>query len=121
MESKALFNVEAEGYSCEAVEKYITTLKEQYKKVFDYAKATEANNEKLKKICRALKDENDALKSGAVSEEASDETPVEVAAAPAAENEKPEILADVADSTERISVLLSTLTEEVEALQAKIQ
>ena len=52
-----------EGYNCAQVEQYITVLKTEYKKVFEYAKGTEANNEKLKKICRSLSDENKALKA----------------------------------------------------------
>ena len=65
MENKDLFNKVQEGYSCDEVEQYINVLKAEYKKVFEYAKATEANNEKLKKICRALSDENKALKAAA--------------------------------------------------------
>lgn len=63
MENKDLFQKEQNGYNCEQVEQYITVLKTEYKKVFEYAKATEANNEKLKKICRSLSDENKALKA----------------------------------------------------------
>lgn len=62
MESKELFELSPNGYDCEQVEQYIELLKAQYKKLFDYAKATEANNEKLKKICRSLSNENKALK-----------------------------------------------------------
>lgn len=64
MENKDLFQRTQNGYNCEQVEQYITVLKTEYKKVFEYAKATEANNEKLKKICRSLSDENKALKAG---------------------------------------------------------
>lgn len=71
MENKDLFEITANGFDCEQVEQYITILKAQYKKVFEYAKATEANNEKLKKICRSLSDENKALKaSGATADAA---------------------------------------------------
>ncbi len=63
MESKELFEISPNGYDCEQVEQYIKLLKAQYKKLFDYAKATEANNEKLKKICRSLSTENKALKA----------------------------------------------------------
>lgn len=65
METKDLFQKSPDGFDCDQVEQYITILKTQYKKVFEYAKATEANNEKLKKICRALSDENKALKAAA--------------------------------------------------------
>lgn len=65
MENKDLFQKTQSGYNCEQVEKYISVLKAEYKKVFEYAKATEANNEKLKKICRSLSDENKALKGAA--------------------------------------------------------
>ena len=63
MESKELFEISPNGYDCEQVEQYITLLKTQYKKLFDYAKATEANNEKLKKICISLSAENKTLKA----------------------------------------------------------
>ena len=63
MENKDLFQKTPNGYNCEQVEQYISVLKKEYKKVFEYAKATEANNEKLKKICRSLSDENKALKA----------------------------------------------------------
>lgn len=67
MENKDLFQKASEGYNCEQVEQYINVLKAEYKKVFEYAKATEANNEKLKKICRSLSDENKALKANGIS------------------------------------------------------
>ncbi len=63
MENKELFQKTANGYNCEQVEQYINVLKAEYKKVFDYAKANEANNEKLKTICRSLSEENKALKA----------------------------------------------------------
>ncbi len=67
MESKELFELSPNGYDCEQVEQYIALLKAQYKKLFDYAKATEANNEKLKNICRSLSNENKALKAATVT------------------------------------------------------
>ncbi len=67
MDTKELFEISANGYDCEQVEQYVALLKAQYKKLFDYAKATEGNNEKLKKICRALSDENKALKASGVN------------------------------------------------------
>lgn len=63
MDTKELFERTVDGFNCDQVEQYITILKAQYKKVFDYAKAIEANNEKLKKICKVLSDENKALKA----------------------------------------------------------
>ncbi len=67
MENKDLFQKVNDGYKCDEVEQYISVLKAEYKKVFEYAKATEANNEKLKKICRALSDENKAFKANGAS------------------------------------------------------
>lgn len=104
MENKDLFQKAAEGYNCAQVEQYITVLKTEYKKVFEYAKATEANNEKLKKICRQLSDENKALKSGSVA------APV---AAPAAD---PALLASI----DRITKLSEEIAKENAALRAKI-
>ena len=103
MENKDLFNKVAEGYSCDEVEQYINILKAEYKKVFEYAKATESNNEKLKKICRALSDENKALK-------ANDEAAPE---APAAD-------ASILESVEKIAKLSEELAKENEALRNKI-
>lgn len=102
MENKDLFQKTAEGYNCAQVEQYITVLKTEYKKVFEYAKATEANNEKLKKICRQLSDENKALKAGGAA-----------AAAPAAD---PALLASI----DRITKLSEEIAKENAALRAKI-
>lgn len=74
MENKDLFQKVQNGYNCEQVEQYIAVLKAEYKKVFEYAKATESNNEKLKKICRSLSDENKALKAGGAAAGASVDT-----------------------------------------------
>ena len=104
MENKDLFQKVAEGYNCLHVEQYITQLKAEYKKVFEYAKATEANNEKLKKICRQLSEENKALKAGGVAP---------VAAARAAD---PAVLA----SFEKINKLSEEIIKENAALRAKI-
>lgn len=98
MDTKDLFERSPDGFDCDQVEQYITILKAQYKKVFEYAKATESNNEKLKKICRALSDENKALKAAAAAE------PV----APAAEE----------TSAEKILRLSKELAAEAEKLNA---
>lgn len=103
MENKDLFNKVQEGYSCDEVEQYINVLKAEYKKVFEYAKATEANNEKLKKICRALSDENKALKANG-------------AAAPEVASADASIL----ESVEKIAKLSDELAKENAALRSKI-
>ena len=102
MENKDLFQKVANGYNCEQVEQYINVLKAEYKKVFEYAKATEANNEKLKKICRALSDENKALKAAEV--------------APAADEKNP-----VVECLDRISKLAENLANETTALRSIIK
>lgn len=103
MENKDLFQRTSDGYNCEQVEQYITVLKTEYKKVFEYAKATEANNEKLKRICRALSDENKALKaSGASPAAASSADP------------------SVIESVEKIAKLSEEISKENAALRAKI-
>lgn len=100
MENKDLFQRVQDGYSCEQVEQYINVLKAEYKKVFEYAKATEANNEKLKNICRSLSEENKALKAaGTVPSASSDE---------------------LTASVERIAALCEDLTKENAALYALI-
>ncbi len=103
MESKALFRTEDQGYCREDVEKYIDRLKAEYKKVFEYAKATEATNEKLKNFCRTLSDENKALKANGAA----------AAAAPASN-------AEAIESAEKISSLITALSREAEALKAKL-
>ena len=102
MESKALFRTEDQGYCREDVEKYIDRLKAEYKKVFEYSKATEATNEKLKNFCRTLSDENKALKANGAA-----------AAAPASN-------AEAIESAEKISSLITALSREAEALKAKL-
>lgn len=106
MENKELFQITAEGYNCAQVEQYITVLKTEYKKVFEYAKAVEANNEKLKKICRSLSDENKALKAGG----AAAASPV---AAPAAD-------AALLASIDRITKLSEEIAKENAVLRSKI-
>lgn len=103
MENKDLFQKTAEGYNCAQVEQYINVLKTEYKKVFEYAKATEANNEKLKRICRQLSDENKSLKAGNAS-------------APAAPATDPAVLASI----ERIMKLSEEIAKENASLLAKI-
>lgn len=107
MENKELFQITAEGYNRNQVEQYITVLKTEYKKVFEYAKAVEANNEKLKKICRSLSDENKALKAGGAAAAAA---PV---AAPAVD---PALLASV----DRIMKLSEEIAKENAILRSKI-
>ena len=52
MDNKDLFRREENGYNTADVEKYINTLKTEYRRVFEYAKKNETDNEKLKRICR---------------------------------------------------------------------
>ncbi len=103
MENKELFQITAEGYNCAQVEQYITVLKTEYKKVFEYAKAVEANNEKLKKICRSLSDENKALKAGGAA-----------AASPVAD------AAALLASIDRITKLSEEIAKENAVLRSKI-
>ncbi len=100
MESKDLFQKVENGYSCQQVEQYINVLKAEYRKVFEYAKATEANNEKLKNICRSLSEENKALKANGTGTSAS--------------------TTDLTASVERIASLCEALTKENAALYALI-
>ena len=103
MENKDLFQKMQNGYNCEQVEQYITVLKAEYKKVFEYAKATEANNEKLKKICRSLSDENKALKANGVTPASSDDNTA------------------LSESLDRISKLAENLANETTALRSIIK
>lgn len=106
MENKELFQITAEGYNCAQVEQYITVLKTEYKKVFEYAKAVEANNEKLKKICRSLSDENKALKADGAAAPAA-------APAPAAD---PALLASI----DKIMKLSEEIAKENAIIRSKI-
>ncbi len=103
MENKDLFQKMQNGYNCEQVEQYITVLKAEYKKVFEYAKATEANNEKLKKICRSLSDENKALKANGAVPASSDNN------------------AAIGESLDRISKLAESLATETAALRSIVK
>ncbi len=100
MENMDLFVKVADGYDCDQVNQYIIMLKAEYKKVFDYAKGVEANNEKLKNICRSLSEENKALKASGAT------------AAPCAAN--------VADSIAKIEKLAAEITAEVKIAAEKI-
>lgn len=106
MENKELFQITAEGYNRDQVEQYISVLKAEYKKVFEYAKAVEANNEKLKKICRSLSDENKALKAGGAA----------AVAAPVAPAADPALLASV----DKIKMLSEEIAKENAVLRSKI-
>lgn len=103
MENKDLFQKTQNGYNCEQVEQYINVLKTEYKKVFEYAKATEANNEKLKKICRSLSDENKSLKANGAA-----------TAAPASAD--PALI----ESLNRIAALSEDIAKESAAIRDKI-
>lgn len=102
MDNKDLFQKVNDGYKCDEVEQYINVLKAEYKKVFEYAKATEANNEKLKKICRALSDENKAFKANGAT-----------ANAPVSSD------ADIIESIEKIAKLSEEIAKENAALRDK--
>lgn len=72
MDNKQLFQTSENGFDCDQVEQYINLLKNEYKKVFEYAKAVESNNDKLKSICRSLSEENKALKAAGGKAKAAD-------------------------------------------------
>lgn len=104
MDNKDLFRREENGYNTADVEKYINTLKTEYRRVFEYAKKNETDNEKLKRICRKMSEENKALKaSGATA----------VTAAPADNSAAME-------SVEKIARLCAALSAENAALKAKL-
>ncbi len=98
METKNLFRISNEGYNCEDVEQYIAALKTEYKKVYEYAKAAGVNNEKLKKICLALSEENKNLKSA----------------------ESSSVNADFVSDVENIVSLSEKISTESAALKAKL-
>lgn len=99
METKNLFRIAQDGYNCEDVEQYISALKKEYKKIYEYAKAIGSNNEKLKKICLALSNENKNLKSTI---------------------EGSSVESDLISDVENIASLSEKLSTESAALKAKI-
>lgn len=102
MENKDLFQKAQEGYNCDQVEQYINALKAEYKKVVEIAKATDATNKKLKKICASLSEENKAYKSGTT-------TPV-----------TPNTDDDVISSIDKIAALCDEIANENAVLRSKI-
>ena len=101
MENKDLFQITENGYNCEQVEQYINALKAEYTKVVEIAKATDATNKKLKKICASLSEENKAYKANIIA-------PVESA----------EI--DIAANIDKIAALCDEITKENEVIRSKI-
>ena len=104
MENRDLFQKAPEGYNCEQVEQYINALKAEYKKVVEVAKATDATNKKLKKICSSLSEENKALKAG---------TPVAVVNETAVDTE-------AFASVEKIAALCDEIAKENAVLRSKL-
>ena len=104
MDNKDLFRREENGYNTADVEKYINTLKTEYRRVFEYAKKNETDNEKLKRICRKMSEENEALKASGAT----------VAAAAPADNSA------AMESVEKIARLCAALSAENAALKAKL-
>lgn len=99
METKKLFRISQDGYNCEDVEQYISALKSEYKKVYEYAQAAKSNNDKLKKICLVLSEENKALKASSEGSSAKN---------------------DVSAEIESIASLSEKLSAEAAALKAKL-
>lgn len=104
MDNKDLFRREENGYNTADVEKYINTLKTEYRRVFEYAKKNETDNEKLKRICRKMSEENKAFKASGAT----------VAAAAPADNSA------AMESVEKIARLCAALSAENAALKAKL-
>ena len=102
MDNKDLFRREENGYNTADVEKYINTLKTEYRRVFEYAKKNETDNEKLKRICRKMSEENKALKASGAT------------VAAAADNSA------AMESVEKIARLCAALSAENAALKAKL-
>lgn len=61
MENTKLFQVGANGYNCTQVDEYIRILKEEYKKVYDYAKAKDALIAKTNERLDEVQKENEVL------------------------------------------------------------
>ncbi len=61
MENTKLFQVVANGYNCTQVDEYIRILKEEYKKVYDYAKAKDTLVAKTNERLDEVQKENEVL------------------------------------------------------------
>ena len=61
MENTKLFQVGANGYNCTQVDEYIRILKEEYKKVYDYAKAKDDLIAKTNERLDEVQKENEVL------------------------------------------------------------
>lgn len=108
MEPKNKFSVVDNGYSFDEVDAYIERVKTEYKKMHEFAKVTEANNNKLKNLCIALRDENNRLKAEAAN------------AAPAAEEVKA-IPEGTMEIIEKIGSLIAEIAKESDSLKEKLQ
>lgn len=63
MENSKLFQVSENGYNCSQVDEYLKVLKEEYRKLFEYAKKLESEKDSRESVVSALTEENHALKS----------------------------------------------------------
>lgn len=99
MDNKQLFQINENGFDCDQVEQYINLLKSEYKKVFEYAKAVESNNDKLKNICRSLSEENKALKAACGKTRATDNV----------------------SGIDKIAKLNSEIAKEIEAMRSQVK
>lgn len=104
MDNNNLFAAAANGYDRDQVNEYVQLLRDEYKKVYDYAKAVEGNNEKLKRLCRSLSEENNALKAAGAKEQS----------APAADP------AALLISVEKLAKLTDEIAKENAVLRSKI-
>lgn len=70
MENEKLFNICAEGYSCEQVDEYLNMLKAEYKKVYEFAKQNEEKANISAGKMAEISDENAGLQGEIVYLEA---------------------------------------------------
>lgn len=131
MENEKLFNICAEGYSCEQVDEYLNMLKAEYKKVYEFAKQNEEKANISAGKMAEISDENAELQEEIASLEAekamlqrrleeserrqralTDEAEVQKAAAPVNAEAVPNRSADF-DTLLKTLSSMTTISEEI--------
>lgn len=112
MENSKLFQVTANGYSCAQVDEYLKVLREEYKKVFDYARSLEASmaksNEKAARLAVENRDMAEKLSAFEQQVGALEETVEHLKSTPAA---RPAAPVKAEDSTaEDNSIILRSIS-----------
>ncbi len=125
MENTKLFQVGANGYNCTQVDEYIRILKEEYKKVYDYAKAKDDLIAKANEKLVAMQKEKEALRaSGVQLEERIKQLEAQLAqkaSAPAAAAQEPQDNAVLLRSISTMTMLSEEIVRENRELRKRVE